>query len=456
MSERPPEAQGGLWPIALKLLGKAGVDRAVGFTVLRQGWMMVSLPVTLYLVTTYFSKEIQGFYFTFASLLFLQTFIELGFGTVMLQFVSHEWAHLHFNDRAEIEGDPKASSRLASLIRLALKWYLVMGAVFFVVVGVAGDLLLSEHAAKVSYRAPWWLLCAVVSLSFPLVPLRGVLEGTNRIDANQKTLFVSGIVSSFAGWVAIISGAGLYALAIINGIFVVVSCALLIPLFRPYSLLASGGIAGEIISWHREFWPLQWRIGTSWLCGFFMFQSFVPFIFHFHGPVAAGKMGTTLAVYNAVNAFAQSWLYAVSPQMGILSARRDFRSLDFLVRKTYFRSVCVSALLAVGAFIVIAGMKVAGMQQAERFSDLASAGVFLLTAVAMQLPNVETQAIRFQKKEPYIKVSIVSALLVILSNVFLGRFFGIQGVIVGFTVVMVLYLIPACHIIYKNEMQTVI
>jgi len=455
MSDRPTEAQGGIWPLALKLLGKAGVDRAVGFTVLRQGWVMVSLPVTLYLVTTYFSKEIQGFYFPFASLLFLQTFIELGFGTVMLQFVSHEWAHLRFNDRNEIEGEPTASSRLASLIRLALKWYMVMGAVFFVVVGVSGDLFLSQHATEVSYRAPWWLLCAVVSLSFPLVPLRGVLEGSNRIDANQKTLLVSGIVSSFAGWLAIISGAGLYALAVINGISVVVSFALLIPLFRPYSRLASAGTAGEAISWRREFWPLQWRIGTSWLCGFFMFQSFVPFIFQFHGPVVAGKMGATLAVYNAVNMFTQSWLYAVSPQMGMMSARGEFRSLVALVRKTYLRSVCVSALLAVGAFIVIAGMKAVGMQQAERFSDLASAGVLLLTAVAMQLSHVETQAIRFQKKEPFVKVSIISALLVVLSNLLMGRFFGIPGVIVGFSGVMILFLIPGNHIIYKNEMRSI-
>jgi len=416
---------------------------------------MVSLPVTLYLVTTYFSKEVQGYYFTFASLLFLQTFIELGFGTVMLQFVSHEWAHLRFNERDEIEGDPRASSRLASLIRLSLKWYLVMGAVFFVAVGVSGDLFLSQHAAKVSYRAPWWLLCTVVSLSFPLVPLRGVLEGSNRIDANQKTLLVSGIVSSFLGWLAICFGAGLYVLAIVNGISVVVSCALLIPLFRPYSRLAASGNTGEIVSWRREFWPLQWRIGTSWLCGFFMFQSFVPFIFQFHGPVAAGRMGATLAVYNAVNMFAQSWLYAASPQMGMLSAMADFRGLGSLVRKTYIRTVLVSALLATGAFLVIGGMKMAGLPQAERFGELAPTAIFLLAVVAMQLPNVETQAIRFQKKEPFVKVSVVSATLVIFSNVFLGRYFGMLGVIVGFTMVMVLYLIPACHIIYKAEMQAV-
>lgn len=451
MSERPTAVQGGLWPLALKLLGKAGVDRAVGFTVLRQGWMMVSLPVTLYLITTYFSKEIQGFYFTFASLLFLQTFIELGFGTVMLQFVSHEWAHLRVNDRNEIEGDSRASTRLASLIRLALKWYLVMGTVFFVVVGVSGDLFLAQHATEVSYRAPWWLLCAVVSLSFPLVPLRGVLEGSNRIDVNQKTLLVSGIISSFAGWLAIISGAGLYALVVVNGISVVVSCALLIPLFRPYSRLASGGAAGEVISWRREFWPLQWRIGTSWLCGFFMFQSFVPFIFQFHGPVAAGKMGITLAVYNAVNMFAQSWLYAVSPQMGMLSARRDFRSLGSLVRQTYIRTVCVSALLAVGAFLVIFGLRAAGMPQASRFGDLAPTAIFLLAVVAMQLPNVETQAIRFQKKEPFILNSIVGATLVVLSNYFFGKNYGIMGIASGFFIIMTVIIIPWCHWIYLEE-----
>lgn len=455
MSERPPESRGEFWPLALKLLGKAGVDRAVGFTVLRQIWGIVSLPVSLYLVTTFFSKEIQGFYFTFASLLFLQTLLELGFGTVMFQFVSHEWAHLRFNNRDEIVGDTRALSRLASLIRLSLKWYVVMGALFFLFVGAGGDLFLSQHATGVSYRAPWWLLCAAVSLSFPLVPIRGLLEGSNRIDVNQKTLLVSGILSSIASWLTILFGGGLYALAVINGVSVVVSCALLIPLFRPYSRLIKGAVAGEVVSWRKEFWPLQWRIGTSWLCGFCMFQSFVPFIFQFHGPEVAGKMGATLAVYNTVNMFAQSWVYAVSPQMGMLSARGDFRALSSLVRKTYLRSMSVSVFLALGAFIVIVGMKMAGLPQAERFGGLIPTAIFLLAAVAMQLSHVETQAIRFQKKEPFVKVSIISALLVVLSNLFMGRFFGIPGVIVGFTTVMILFLIPANHIIYKNEMRVV-
>jgi len=455
MSEHPSGSLERLFHAILVFFGKAGVDRAVGYTLLRQGWAMASLPVTLYLVTTYFSKEIQGFYFTFASLLFLQTFVELGFGTVMLQFVSHEWAQLHLNDRNEIEGAPEASSRLASIIRLALKWYLVMGGVFFFMVGVSGDIFLSQHATDISYRAPWWLLCAFVSLSFLLVPLRGVLEGSNRIEVSQKTQLVSGIVSSVAGWIAIFYGAGLFALAVINGISVLVSYVLLIPLFRPYSRLVSGRAAGEVISWRKEFWPLQWKMGISWLCGFFMFQSFVPFMFHFHGPVVAGRMGATLAVYNTVNAFAQSWVYAASPLMGMLSARGDFQSLVALVRKTYIRTVVVSTLLAVCALLAIWGMRSAGLPQAERFGEPAIIAILLLAAVAMQLPNVETQAIRFQKKEPFVKVSVFSAALVILSNVFLGRHYGMTGVVAGFAAVMALYLIPACHIIYKNEMQAV-
>ncbi len=74
----------------------------------------------------------------------------------------------------------------------------------------------------------------------------------------------------------------------------------------------------------------------------------------------------------------------------------------------------------------------------------------------MQLPNVETQAIRFQKREPCVVNSITSAFLVLVSSIFLGKYFGIGGAVIGFATIMLLVTIPWCHRIYGYELKKVL
>ena len=98
-----------------------GVDRAIAYALLSKLWLLFAGPITLYLISLYLTPEMQGFYYTFLSLVALQVFIELGFYVVITQFASHEWAHLSFDDSGSIIGDPAALSRLVSLGRLVFK-----------------------------------------------------------------------------------------------------------------------------------------------------------------------------------------------------------------------------------------------------------------------------------------------------------------------------------------------
>ena len=96
------------------------VDRAVAFAVLAKVWGLFAGPVTLFLISIYLSPEMQGFYYTFLSLIALQSFVELGFSIVITQFASHEWANLEMDRERRIKGDLPALSRLISLGRLVL------------------------------------------------------------------------------------------------------------------------------------------------------------------------------------------------------------------------------------------------------------------------------------------------------------------------------------------------
>jgi hypothetical protein len=433
-----------------------GIDKAVAFLVVGRIWKLIAGIVILVMVTTWFTPEVQGFYYTFSSMIFLQTLLELGFGMVLIQFVSHEWAHLGFNQRGEIEGDARSLSRLSSLVRLGIKWYLAIAVVFLGVIGTAGYFFLAQNKADVGFEKPWWCLCVTIAFSISLIPFRCLLEGTNQIARSQQIYFISDFFASIAGVVAILYGAGLYTLAVINGISAALGLLLLIPASLPLYKILKLEDGNNAVSWKNEFWPQQWRIGVSWLSGFFMFQAFVPVMFYLHGAVIAGKMGAGIAVYNAINSFSQSWTYAAVPKMGMLSAKKNFSVLRMLIRHTYLRSVVACIVFSAGAILVIYLLHIYNIPQAKRFPGLIPMLIFLTTLIAMQLSNVETQAIRFQKREPFVINSIVSAFLVLGSNIFLGKCFGITGAAIGFALVMLLITIPWCHRIYGYEMNKVL
>jgi len=431
----------------------AGVDRAVGYSLLSKAWGVVTVPVTIWLITTKFTPEIQGYYYTFNSLLLLQTFLELGFTIVLVQFISHEWANLSLSPQMEIQGDNKSIKRLASLVDLGIKWYLGLSVTFFLVVGTIGLFFLEHSHSNIQFQRPWWLLCLAVSLNILLIPMRSFLEGSNRVDLSQKVYLKSNIVSVLAGWIAICQRAELYTAAIISLVTAVMGFMLLVPNFIPYFKILKYRCTTYNISWKKDFWPQQWRIGISWVSGFFMFQSFVPILFRLKGPIVAGQMGATLQIYNAVNAFSQSWVNAVAPKFGILGARKELTALKRLVKFTYLRSLIASIFFSGAAFSVIVLLHYYDLPQANRFADLYSIALLLLVLVVIQLSNVETLVVRFQKREPFVAASLSAAIIVLISNIIMGKIGGILYVVLGFSIIMLFYLIPLNHYFYKKEMS---
>lgn len=113
-------------------------DQAVVFGVMARIWQLIAGPVTAILVTTYFSGEVQGYYYAFASLLVMQSFCELGLHTLVIYIASHEWASLRLERDGNIGGESASLSRLASFAGSLFRWYLRVGALFIVGIGATG------------------------------------------------------------------------------------------------------------------------------------------------------------------------------------------------------------------------------------------------------------------------------------------------------------------------------
>jgi O-antigen/teichoic acid export membrane protein len=428
--------------LMLKLLNRmrlwAGMDRPVFYTAMGRAWTLFSGPVTSFIfVPHFFTPEAQGYYYTFGSVVALQVFLELGFSQCIVQFASHEFAHLRFQPGGALEGDSRARARLISLGRLSLKWYAVMTLLVVIGLGVGGYLFFSlKHDASVSWAWPWWSLCLATGATLAILPIGALLEGCNQLAFIYGLRTLSAMVGSLIIWLALWGGLGLF-----SGTAVVLAAMLIATIayaWRWPGLLKELWRApkGETISWRREIWPFQWRIAISWLSGYFIFNFFTPVLFYFHGPVVAGQMGATMQLVNSLNALAYAWVGTKAPRYGMLISRRQFEELDHLFFKSTAQAV---GICAAGGLALLAGLMFvqAHFAMGARFLGVGPTSLLVLATVVNQVIFSQAVYLRAHKREPFMWLSLVNGMATALLVVVLGWFFNAWGVCVAYCFVQV-------------------
>jgi hypothetical protein len=422
------------------------IERATLYAMANRLWGSASGLLTAVLVAAFFTPELQGYYFTFLSLLTLQTFVELGFGELLQQFVSHEWAKR--TSSIPYERD-QAFARLASLVRFSLRWYAGVALLLFAALGIGGSLYFRffSEAGAIPWRLAWWIAVAATALSVLLTPLFSLLEGANRVEKVHGVRFLQGFASRIAGCLAIASGFGLATIAATR----LVSCAIglaglgreALAIARP---LLRAPVDGEVVSYRGELWPLQWKFALSWVSGYVLYSLFTPILFTFHGPELAGRMGMTVAAATAISSAAFAVMATKVPRLAILAAERDYPAMDALFRRAAFSSVLVAAA---GAALFLAALPLAGelgFELSSRFLPPLESALFLGALVLQQLRFAMGSYLRAHKAEPYVLLSLFEGIAAVPLLFFLGKENGALGMILGFLGLTTATLFPAFHI----------
>jgi len=430
---------------------RIGLDAGVSLAASARLWGVLGAVVTIALVVRNFSSVLQGYYYGFLSLLILQQLFQTGLSFVLQQFASHEWAQLRIVD-GSIVGERSARSRLASLIRLSQRGFGVTTCAVLAILVLAGPLLFGgREDPGISWIAPWYILCLVTSLSVLVLPMSAILEGTGHVASSQRAQLVGAVVSSIGGWAAIVTGLGLYSVAVIVGLRSAVVALLLAKPYRPFARLRLDPSAGSTIAW-KELWPLQWRLTLSWLTGIVMYQSMVPLTFQLVGPVAAGQMGLLNQILQAVMAIGGVWLVSAQPRMGRLAAERQIEEIRRLTRATAIRCSITAALTGAVALVSVGIIHWVLPETGARFGSPWLLVILLVAAVLIQPAAAMVAAIRFQKKEPFVRLGLVSSLLSIGGMTAGAAWSGLLGVVVAFTAVVALLIVPWSSAIYRREM----
>lgn len=426
-----------------RLAQVADVDTAVLFGVLARVWGVAAGPVTLLLIASHFTPELQGYYYTFLSLLALHVFFELGLGQVIIQYAAHEWSRLRLDGKGRITGDALSLSRLVSLGRFSLRWFAVAGALLALGLMAAGALFFADaDETGVDWLLPWIGLCVLTGISLWLLPLLSLLEGCNQVASVYLFRLLQGVLGSFVVWTAIVLGAGLWV--------PVVGQALGLALTAVFLLRRHGGFVasflrpadGPRIGWRDEVWPMQWRIALSWVAGYFCFSLFTPLLFKFHGPVAAGQMGMTWVLIGALSGVSTTFVQTKAPRFGVLIAKRDYVTLDRLALRVGVTSVAVCLAGAIAIAVGIHVLNVIEHSLASRLLPLESATLFLIATVLLQISTPQSIYLRAHKREPFLGLSVAGGLMTGLLTVVLGYRWGALGMGAGYLAVTLLFSLP--------------
>lgn len=425
-----------------KLSQQFGIDKAIFFTSSARLVQGIGGVVTVLFVARYLTGIEQGFYFTFASILAIQVFFELGLNGIITQYVAHESSHLVLCGN-KYEGEDKYLSRMASLLHFCVKWYGILATALFLILSLTGFVFFSHFykaEEAVDWLLPWLVLSFGTTLYFMLSPFIAFIEGLGKVKEVAKIRLVQQLTTILVVWSGLFVGVKLYVGGIGTLVGVVILCHFI---FNKYLSLFRSIYSTKIterVSYYGEIFPFQWKIAISWISGYFIFQLFNPVLFATEGAVVAGQMGMTLAILNGIQALSNSWFSTKIPLYSGLIAQKEFQRLDAIFNITLKQSVFICGLSLIAMFSGITIIKyfsisIAGIDLGTRFLDNIPLILMMIPIFTNQFVFSWATYLRCHKQEPFLLYSIVAGVLSACSTIFMGKFYGVIGITAGYTLI---------------------
>jgi len=401
-------------------------------------WQALAGVVTLAFVAHFLSLEEQGYFYTLASVAALYMLLDMGLSTVLVQLAAREFIGLSWGESGQVIGTE--SKRFLSLVRLALRWYCA-AAILFLLAYPAGVVFLSSASGNLGYdwRGPWGLLVCSTAAGLAFLPILALSEGSGSVAEVYAVRLVQGLLGAAASWVMLAIGGGLYAVAMMPMFAAIV--ALIWLFIRRRSLIAQAfQVKIANLHWKEEVWPLQWRIGASWLAGYALVLMHVPLLFRTQGSVAAGQMGVTMTVVNMLSLIAMSWMTASIPAMTQAISKKSWTYLDGL----YWRAFGTScAAFAAGAVIlIVARLLLEFSSYGVRFLSVAETAGLLLAMALYHVSGLLAAYLRAHLREPFLWPSLIGAVLTAAAAIWVAPQWGAAGIIFILVVINGVFFLP--------------
>ena len=439
-------------PTVQRIMSILGIDKAVFYTVLNVIWASTAGVLSMFFIVGFLSLTEQGYWYTFLSLGALATFAELGFTTIITQFISHEYAHLA-EKNGKLYGEAERIDRTVSLVKFSFKFYLIITVVAFLILSIVGVLFLMSSTKNI-YLLMAWVFYSFTGAFLLLVSLFGaVLKGFNKVDLAQKILTLASFVSNIGTWAALFTGFNLWALAIGGTINIILSLILFYSSTTSlWAQIFHTKVVGQY-NWLKETLPLQWRYAISWASGYFIFQFIVPVAMIYSGADVAGKLGLSLVIARAVQSMANSWGMTKIPQFNIFVAQKKRNELNKLLKTIQKQSLSIFIAGSI-ALIFILIFIFPMIHWDTRILPTYEIIIILIAEGANLIVFNWAYYLRSHKEEPYMRISAISALgigLGVWASFYL--FSSSLVALSSYCAVVLVMIIPAWRIFVKKSKE---
>ena len=155
----------------------------------------------------------QGWYFVAIAIVAIAQVCELGLGTIIVQFASHEWPRLRWGRGGGLEGDPSARDSVAALLVTATRWFGGAAIVLFAFAGIGGALIFGANlsGSRLGFAVFWCGFVSITALYLLLIPFICVAEGCGDLLAVQRMRAWQAGAILVALWTGIIASGPLTA-----------------------------------------------------------------------------------------------------------------------------------------------------------------------------------------------------------------------------------------------------
>ncbi len=407
--------------------------------------------MTILLLTHFLTPIQQGWYYSFLSLAALYTLFDLGLSIVLVQFSAHLFINIKWLGKGRVAGENE--KQFLSLVGQSLRLYLLLGLAFSFLMIPAGLYFFSQKESLaglliIEWQWPWIALVIATAINILALPFLALVEGSGRVVEAYGVRLLQGVLGSIGCWVVLSRGGGLLASAMIPAMGFFVALTWLI-CRQPVLLVNAWRSRNTEIKWLGEIWPLQWRIGLSWLSGYLLTQIYTPILFYYQGAEVAGQMGLSLTIANMLGLLAQSWVARRVPIMAQAAGRKDWRLLDAVFAQDFI----VSMLAFIVGALLLCGLHYYFLEKTLYVNRVLSFWPFvgLMSIVFFNNINGALAAqLRSFRKEPLVWVSLIGALVSVPTVFLAASYYSAEGVVAAILSIQLLFILPVSVYLWRK------
>ena len=196
---------------------------------------------------------------------------------------------------------------------------------------------------------------------------------------------------------------------------------------------------------------MQWRLALQGSVNYLMFSLFTPVMFHYHGPVVAGRMGMTLQIVGMIQSMALAWVQTKVPRFGMLVARRHYAELDRIWWRASKLSVGFAVAGSFAVWLAVLILDELGVGFASRMLGPMPTALFLAAYGLMHISYCHSAYLRAHAREPFLVLGVSGGVLIGSLVFLLGRGYGPTGAAAAFMALAALFVVPISTVIWMRR-----